>query len=101
MIKFVEVVNNTSFNSRLERVAIPEFSLKEVWLNEKYVVNLREAPGYDKLLREGHLGELNPAHEFTLVTAQQGPNQHSYVVVGGVTEVAAKLNRETKTLLRG
>jgi len=50
MIKFVEVVNNTSFNSRLERVAIPEFSLKEVWLNEKYVVNLREAPGYDKLL---------------------------------------------------
>ena len=101
MIKFVEVVNDTAFNSRLERVSTPRFSLKEVWLNEKYVVNLREAPGYDKLLQEGHLGELHPGHRFTLVTAQEGAVQQSYVVVGSVSEVAAKLNRETKTLLRG
>ncbi|MAH48840.1 hypothetical protein CMI37_23635 [Candidatus Pacearchaeota archaeon] len=101
MIKFVEVVNETTFNSRLERVAVPQFSLKEVWINEKYVVNLRAAPGYDKLLREGRLGELHSGHDFTLVTVQQGGLQESYVVVGAVAEVAGKLNQDRRTLLRG
>ena len=40
MIRFIEVVNTTSKNPRMERTAIPQFELKEVWINEKHVVNL-------------------------------------------------------------
>ena len=55
MIRFVEVLNQTDFNPRLERTAKPRFTLNEVWINEKYVVSIREAKGYGSLMKEGLL----------------------------------------------
>ena len=55
MIRFIEIINKTEKNPRLERTAIPQFDMQEVWINEKFVVNLREATGYNKLLREQQL----------------------------------------------
>ena len=51
MIRFVEVLNKTNKNPRMERVATLRFELGEVWINEKYVVNVRPHVGYDSLLR--------------------------------------------------
>ena len=45
MIRFVEIINQTRFNPRMERTAVPQFSMGEVWINEKYVVSIREATG--------------------------------------------------------
>ena len=56
MIRFVEVLNKTDKNPRMERVATLRFELGEVWINEKYVVNVRPHVGYDSLLKEGKMG---------------------------------------------
>jgi len=102
VIRFVEVVNNTNFNSRHERTAVLEFSLGEVWINQNHVVNLREATGYSKLLQEGRLpADLDSAHGFTAITAMVGAVKETYVVVGTLDAVAKRLSRNTATLLKG
>jgi len=102
MIRFIEVINETNFNARLERTASPQFSLGEVWINEKYVVNLREAKGYRRLLREGHLPEdLETTHDFTAVTTNNGNVTETHIVVGGISHIAARLNQDRKMLLKG
>jgi hypothetical protein len=102
MIRFVEIVNKTEKNPRLERTAIPQFDMEEVWINEKFVVNLREATGYDKLLREGRLPEdLSLQHSFTAVTTNTGGISETYVVVGELAAVANRLSKDRATLLKG
>lgn len=102
MIRFVEIVNNTNFNSRHERTAVLEFSLGEVWINAKHVVNLREAVGYTKLLQEGRLpADLDSAHSFTAVTTMVGAVKETYVVVGALDTVANRLSPARPTLLKG
>jgi len=102
MIRFTEVINNTDFNSRMERTAQLKFSLGEVWINEQFVVNVRAAPGYKKLLKEGHLSpELDLKHEFTAITTNNGGLTETHVVVGDLTTVATRLNRDSRSLLKG
>ena len=102
MIRFVEVVNNTDFNSRHERTAVLQFALGEVWINESHVVSLRDAPGYQKLLTEGRLPpDLDGAHHFTAVTTMVGAIKETYVVVGDLATVASRLNRPSGKLLKG
>ena len=102
MIRFVEIVNKTEKNPRLERTAIPQFDMEEVWINEKFVVNLREATGYDKLLREGRLPpDLNLQHHFTAVTTNTGGVSETYIVVGELAIVANRLSKDRATLLKG
>jgi hypothetical protein len=102
MIRFVEVINETNFNSRLERTSQPQFALGEVWINEKYVVSLREATGYRKLLEEGRLpSDLDINHRFTALTTNNGSVTSTHVVVGELATVAARVNRGEKVLLKG
>ena len=97
----MEVVNETNFNSCLERTATLEFSLGEVWINEKFVVKIREASGYQTLLKEGRLGDLDKNHRFTAITTNNGNMTETHVVVGAPTEVATRLEKSKKTLLKG
>jgi len=102
MIRFVEVVNDTEFDSRLERTAQVSFSLNEVWINENYVVSIREATGYKKLLHEGRLpDELDKKHSFTAVVTNNGSITETYVVVGDITIVANRLSGDKRSLLKG
>ena len=102
MIRFIEVVNQTNFNPRMERTAKPQFTLGEVWINEEYVISLREAPGYKALLKEGMLPpDLEGGHAFTTIETHNGRISESRVVVGSPTVVAARLRQTTKTLLKG
>jgi hypothetical protein len=102
MIRFVEIVNKTDKNPRLERTAIPQFDLQEVWINEEFVVNLREATGYAKLLREGRLpADLSIQHSFTAVTTNTGGISETYIVVGALNTVAGRLSKDRSTLLKG
>ncbi len=102
MIRFIEISNDTDFNSRMERTAKLEFSLNEVWINEKYVVSFREAPGYKKLLNEGRLpDDLNPDHDFTAILTNNGNISETHVVVGDIVTVAQRLNVEKRSLLKG
>lgn len=102
MIRFIEVLNQTNFQPRLERTAKPRFTLGEVWINENYVVSIREATGYKSLLREGQLpSDLNEGHSFTLVTTNNGNLTESHVVVGSPQAVAERLNKDRSRLLKG
>jgi len=102
MIRFIEVMNDTNFNPRMERTATPKFSLGEVWVNPQYVVSIREATGYKSLLREGVLPSgLENAHTFTTLIISRGSVTETHVVVGSPTVVAGRLQNEEKTLLKG
>ena len=102
MIRFVELINQTTLNSRLERTAIAQFSLEEVWINQKYVVSIREAVGYTKMLQEGRLtADLSGDHEFTSITLNNGGLTETHVVVGSLSHVARQLHRDPKILLKG
>lgn len=102
MIKFIEVINRTDFNPRLERVSKPRFTVGEVWINENYVVSIREASSYQSLLKEGLLpSDLNPTHTFTTITTNNGSLTETHVVVGSPETVATRLSKSSKTLLKG
>lgn len=102
MIRFIEVVNTTDHNPRMERTAKVRFTLSEVWINEEYVVSIREADGYKKLLSEGRLpGDLEPHHSFTSIITNNGNISETHVVVGTPAIVAGRLNKDTHQLLKG
>ena len=102
MIRFIEVLNETNFNPRMERTSKPKFGLGEVWINEKYVVSLREAVGYKSLLKEGKLPfDLDAAHSFTTIVTNNGRVTEAHVVVGTPATVAGRLNPKTTGLLKG
>ena len=102
MIRFVEVLNKTNKNPRMERVATLRFELGEVWINEKYVVNVREHVGYNDLLREGRLAVgLDPNHRFTTIVVNEGGSSSVHTVVGDPVTVAKKLSSDRAQLLKG
>ena len=102
MIRFVEVVNRTGRNPRMERTSVPCFELGEVWINKEFVVNIRDAVEYTRMLHEGQLpGDLSQEHTFTAVTVNQGNVSETHIVVGDVTKVASRLSSPGKKLLRG
>ena len=102
MIRFIEVVNQTNFNPRMERTSHPRFTLEEIWINEEYVVNVREAMGYRSLLREGHLPkDLDESHAFASITTHNGGKTETHVVVGSPTTVATRLKKGPTNLLKG
>jgi hypothetical protein len=104
MVRFIEVVNEANFSDRLERKANSKFTLGEVWINEDYVVNVREAVGYKALLREGLLPpDLEENHQFAIVTTNNGHQTQQYVVVGSPNVVASRLSppSPSPTLLKG
>ena len=94
MIKFVEIIDDVT--------AFSKFTLSDVWINEKYVVSIREARDYRTLLREGMLPpDLSESHVFSTVTTNNGHITATHVVVGAPSSVAIKLNHDKKTLLKG
>lgn len=102
MIRFIEVVNQTNFNLPNEHVTEPSFRLSEVWINEDYVVSIREATDYRSLLKEGRLPpDLEGPHSFTAIATNNGHVSETYVVVGSPSVVAGRLRHDTKSLLKG
>lgn len=102
MIRFIEVVNHRNSNPQVEGNSASRFTLGEVWINEDYVVSIREALGYRSLLEEGLLPpDLENHHVFTTVVINNGLRTESYVVVGNPVTVAGRLSKDTQTLLKG
>ncbi len=102
MIRFVEIINDTNFNPRLERTSKPCFTVSEIWINPQYVVSIREARGYTSLVREGHLPQdLSPSHQFTTVELNNSGIVERHVVVGPPHIVAQRLERHEAQLLKG
>jgi len=102
MIRFIEVINETTIDARHERTSVPSFRLGEVWLNEKHISHMRAAPEYSRLLREGHLSrDLDTGHDFTSITITSGHEATTHIIVGEINSVARRLGYDTRSLLKG
>ena len=94
MIRFVEIVD--------DQVRQRPYFLREVWINDKYVVKIKEATGYSQMLKEGLLpSDLDAHHEFTAVTVNNGGLTETHIVVGSVPFVASRFAHDRRTLLKG
>ena len=102
MVRFVEVVNKTDKNPMMERTAKLSFELTEVWINEKYVINIRAHTGYRRLLEEGSLpSELDNRHQFTAVTVSEGNQSQTHIVVGEAATGGWKVDTRSRSVAKG
>jgi hypothetical protein len=88
MIRLVEVVR------QLER-----FDLREVFVNPRHVVSLREDGQTSKALNEGRLPEgMDPRQTFTKLTLDKGTVGLELTIVGSPAVVESKLKKQRQVL---
>ena len=76
--------------------------LREVFVNPKHVVSLREDARLSKKLQEGQLPPgLRGEHAFTKVTMDKGSTGLEIIVVGAPQDVEKKLRGDQRSLLNG
>lgn len=98
MIKLIEVCESLSATSTSQKIYV----LREIYVNPKHVVSLREENSYKQKLTEGKLpDDLDSRQSFTRVTLDKGHSGLDVVVVGTPGVIESKLNGNKKELLHG
>ena len=78
------------------------YSLREIYINPKHVVMIREANAMRKLNETGQISsELDKSHRFSQITINRGAGNTDFVVVGDPEHIGQTLNKNQKQLLRG
>jgi len=91
VVKLVEVYENSK-----------GYVLREVYVNPKHVVSLREDSRLRSKLEEGILpAELRTEHVFTKMTLDKGTTGLEIIVVGPPSTVESKLRSNGRELLNG
>ena len=91
MVKLVEVYENSK-----------GYVLREVYVNPKHVVSLREDSRFRSKLDEGKMPiELSDEHVFTKMTLDKGTTGLEIVIVGPPSAVESKLRMRGRELLNG
>ena len=100
LIKLTEVYGNSGTASYLS--SRKTYSLREIYINPKHVVMIREANAMRKLNEAGQISsELDKNHRFSKITVNRGSGNADFVVVGAPEHVGQTLNKNQKQLLRG
>ena len=100
-VTLTEVVENTTTTNISSR-GQQRYTLREVTINPKYVVCVREDNAMQRMLTEGLLpDELNNEHEFTRVYLDRGQSGIDIVVVGNPESVEEKLLPSGRKILNG
>lgn len=91
MIKLVEIVKDSG-----------SYNLREIFVNPKHVVCLREDALVKQHLAEGKLPEeLDARQRFTKMTVDNGFNGTEFVVIGSPAIIETKLNGGGRVVLNG
>lgn len=92
MVKLIEVYENSK-----------GYTLREVYVNPKHVVSLREDVRFRKKLHEGNgmPSELREEHAFTKMTLDKGTTGLEIIIVGSPNIVESKLRHTGRELLNG
>jgi hypothetical protein len=91
MIKLVEVIKDSG-----------NYNLREIFINPKHVVYLREDILTKQSLVEGKFPEeLDIRQQFTKLTVHNGTSGTEFVVVGSPSVVESKLKDGQKMILNG
>lgn len=98
MIKLVEICEKMSASNNSEK----SYTLREVYVNPKHVVSLREESSFKQKLTEGNLPEgLDTRQGFTRITLDKGQIGLDIIVVGQPNIVETKLKGDRRELLHG
>ena len=98
MIKLIEVCELISASKSTERT----YALREVYINPKHVVSLREETSYQQKFAEGSMPKgLDSRQGFTRITLDRGQTGLDIIVVGQPNIIEIKLKNNQKELLHG
>ena len=98
MIKLVEVCETKRATSALQKT----YTLREIYVNPKHVISLREASSFQQKLVEGNMPEgLDPRQGFTKLTLDRGHTGLDVIIVGQPSIVESKLAGAKRELLHG
>lgn len=98
MIKLVEICESFNTTSASQK----SYILREIYVNPKHIISLREEASYKQKLVEGTLPDnLDSRQSFTRLTLDKGHSGLDVVVVGSPGAIESKLNKNKKELLRG
>ncbi len=98
MIKLVEVCNVLKAN----KGSVQNYTLREIYINPKHIVSLREDEGFKEKLREGLLpDDLNNDHQFTRIVLDKGQVGLEIVVVGTPRTIEERMQGGENELLLG
>ena len=98
MIKLIEVCESLRAASTSQK----SYTLREIYVNPKHVISLREENSYKQKLAEGKLpDDLDARQSFTRVTLDKGHTGLDVIVVGAPGVVESKLNGDKRELLHG
>ncbi len=102
LVKLVEIFKNSSYSSLGETMSQHAgYSLKEVYINPKHVVFMREDNKILTKISKTLLSEqLHSEQEFTTLRINTGHSGMEVVVVGSLSAIQEKLNFG-KQLLKG
>lgn len=98
MIQLVEVCELL----KASKGSTQQYTLREIYVNPKHVVSLREDLGFQTKLNEGKLpSDLNETHKFTRLTLDKGNTGVEMVVVGTPHEIEVRLKGGGRDVLFG
>jgi len=98
MIKLVEICE--SLNAAV--ASQKSYILREIYVNPKHIISLREENSYKQKLAEGKLpNNLDSRQCFTRVTLDKGHTGLDVVVVGAPSLIESKLSEGKRELLHG
>tara|TARA_R100000008_G_scaffold85424_1_gene75326 strand:- start:843 stop:1154 length:312 start_codon:yes stop_codon:yes gene_type:complete len=102
VVKLVEVCRSTFAHTNIDGKSTGNYTLKEVFLNPKHIVALREDEKMKEKLMEGKINaELDKRQEFTKVYVDRGQVGFDITVVGNPALVEEKITKSDKRLLHG
>jgi len=98
MIQLVEVCELLTASKNAKQ----KFTLREIYINPKHVISLREDANFERRLGEGVLPpELDGRQRFTRLTIDKGHAGLEIVVVGAPKIVEEKMRSAKRELLQG
>ena len=99
MVKLIEVCELLKASKGSQQ----KFTLREIFINPKHVVALREEPSYTQRLKEGLLpDELDFRQQFTRLTLDRGQAGLDVIVIGQAHMIESKLREKgEKNVLKG
>jgi len=98
MIRLIEVCELNKASKNLAQT----YALREVYINPKHVVSLREDDNIKRKLNEGmFLPELDESHCFTRIVLDKGHNGVELIVVGAPHTIQEKMEGGKGELLLG
>tara|TARA_Y100001938_G_C8005142_1_gene386891 strand:- start:746 stop:1021 length:276 start_codon:yes stop_codon:yes gene_type:complete len=81
---------------------LSNYGIREVYINPKHVVAMRQDDRMKLALNEGHLpDELDERQAFTKLYVNRGQTGIDITVIGDLSSIKEKLGLDNRTLLKG